>query len=222
MKSFSATRASRSVGVNSVMPLKRETSPICDETWLSAAIITPFCARLIGDGIDQVLRQAAIVEAGEQQQIAALQRPLDGGQHLPLEVGVGGVLAQMIDPQQGLVQRAETLLACRRPGGVGERIEIHAMLLERAARKACGLVVADEREKVDVGAKAVRMSSDRARAADEGARHQGRDDDGRVFLRHADGIAGDIFVDDQVADDRQRACPPACRAGLLSCDMSKP
>src|SRR5205085_6499252 len=38
-------------------------------------------------------------------------------------------------------------------------------------------------------------------AADEGTGDKRRDDNSRILLRHANGIAGHVFVDDQVADD---------------------
>ena len=72
-------------------------------------------------------------------------------QHLPLNLAVGGVLAQMIDPQQGLVQRAEPLLARGRPGLVRERLADHAMLLEGVAGEAGRLVIADQCEELDIG-----------------------------------------------------------------------
>ena len=114
------------------------------------------------------------------------------------------MLPQMVDPQQGLVSARKRCLRVVGRLGSTKCSQVHAMLLERVPREARRLVVADKGEEVDLGAKAVRMRGDGACAADEGARHQRGDDDGRIFLRHADGVAGDIFVDDQVADHRTR------------------
>ena len=77
-------------------------------------------ARLGRDGIDQILRQAAIVEAGEQQQIALLQRLFDGLQHSGLDVGARRMMTQMIDAQQRLVQRRESA-ACASSAGCRRR-----------------------------------------------------------------------------------------------------
>ena len=41
-----------------------------------------------------------------------------------------------------------------------------------------------------------------AGAADEGLGHDRGHDNGRILLRHPDGVAGDIFVDDEIADDQ--------------------
>ena len=201
-KSFRARRASRSVGVISDMPLKRETSPSCDEAWLSAASITSQAARFVGDGIDEVLRQAAIIEAGEQQQIAIRQRPLDRAQHPALDIGAWRMVAQMVDAEQRLVQGTVALLSRGGPGGIRKIFAAHALLFEHLQREAGELVLADHGAIADLGAEPARMRRYTAGAADKGLGHDRGHDNGRILLRHPDGVARDIFVDDEIADDQ--------------------
>ena len=61
-------------------------------------------------------------------------------------------------------------------------------------------VLAADGEQAHLAAHPRGVAGDDAGAADEQfAQHRG-DDDGRIFLRHAERIAGDVFVDDQIAD----------------------
>ena len=144
--------------------------------------------------------KGAIIKTGEQEKVTILQGALDGRQHLPLNFAVGCVLTQVIDPQQRLVQRAEPLLARGRSGRIGKRLEAHALLIERVTCKASGLVIADQSEEADIGAQTVGVRGHRAGATDEGSRHQGGHHDRRVFLRHADGIASDVLIYDEIAN----------------------
>ena len=81
-------------------------------------------ARLCGDRIDEVLRQAAVVEAGKQDQIACGQASASTAASISaLNVRACRVMTQVIDPQQGFVQRPEALLSGGRPGAVGKEVD---------------------------------------------------------------------------------------------------
>src|SRR5262249_55472750 len=113
----------------------------------------------------------AVIEAREQQEIATLQRALYRVQHFPLDVGIRNMLAQMIDPQHCLVQRAEPLFARSRAGLVREMLASHAIPFESVAREAGCVISADQRKKMNVSPEAVSMGGDSSRSANKGARH---------------------------------------------------
>ena len=79
-------------------------------------------------------------------------------------------------------------------------IAVHALCFKEMAREVRGLVVADDGAIADLGAETARVGGDAAGSADKGLGHDRGDDDGRIFLRHADRVTGDIIVDDQIAD----------------------
>ncbi len=70
------------------MPWYRETSPICEEAWLSAASITPAARALAVIASTSSCGKTAVVEAGEQDQIAIGQGGFNRRQHPALNVGV--------------------------------------------------------------------------------------------------------------------------------------
>ena len=79
-------------------------------------------------------------------------------------------------------------------------VDFDAAARQFGPRVVGGLVPAKHGEELHLRAESLCMRGDHAGAADEAVALDRGNDDGRVFLRHADRIAGDVLVDDRIAD----------------------
>ena len=104
----------------------------------------------------------------------------------------------------------------RRTRIVGDELGLDAEALQPLARKIGVGVGADDRDELHRRAEATGVRGHDPGAAEEFGGLDRRDDDRRVFLRHAERIAIDIFVDDDVADhEHAQGVEPSERLGQL-------
>src|SRR4029079_8157292 len=96
---------------------------------------------------------------------------------------------------------AIALLAGRRTARIGKELLLHAVGCQGRPGEGSAVVVAAYRDVARAGAQAARVRGDDTGAASEQLALDRRDDDRRVLLRHAERVAVDVLVDDQVADD---------------------
>ncbi len=123
----------------------------------------------------------------------------------------------MVDAQERLSERAKPLLQGRRTRSVGDELCLNTEATQSFPRKRSIGVRAYDRHELNGRAQAAGVRGHNPGAAQEFRVLDRRDDNCRIFLRHAERITIDIFINDEVADhEHAQRTEPSEHLGKLS------